>query len=108
MYKRQVFLISSLFSSFSNIGTGGLGSIAASTYLAEDQDINNAELIYTAWETDLQMEIDRVETDRPGYDEYRYNIGAIEHDPVSYTHLDVYKRQVPGYARQWQIFLCQA
>ena len=77
----MVFLISSLFSSFSNIGTGGLGSIAASTYLAEDQDINNAELIYTEWETDLQMEIDRVETDRPGYDEYRYNIGAIEHDP---------------------------
>lgn len=76
-----VFLISSLFSSFSNIGTGGLGSIAASTYLAEDQDINNAELIYTEWETDLQMKIDRVETDRPGYDEYRYNIGAIEHDP---------------------------
>ncbi|MCG5033272.1 peptidoglycan DD-metalloendopeptidase family protein [Blautia massiliensis] len=76
-----VFLISSLFSSFSNIGTGGLGSIAASTYLAEDQDINNAELIYTEWETDLQMKIDRVETDLPGYDEYRYNIGAIEHDP---------------------------
>ena len=75
------FLITSLFSSFSSIGTGGLGSIAASTYLAEDQDINNAELIYTEWETDLQMEIDRVETDRPGYDEYRYNIGAIEHDP---------------------------
>lgn len=76
-----VFLITSLFSSFSSIGTGGLGSIAASTYLAEDQDINNAELTYTEWETDLQMEIDRVETDRPGYDEYRYNIGAIEHDP---------------------------
>ncbi len=75
------FLITSLFSSFSNIGTGGLGSIAASTYLAEDQDINNAELIYTEWETDLQMQINRVESDRPGYDEYRYNIGPIEHDP---------------------------
>lgn len=36
---------------------------------------------YTEWETDLQMEIDRVESDRPGYDEYRYNLGAIEHDP---------------------------
>ncbi|XBX06575.1 peptidoglycan DD-metalloendopeptidase family protein [Enterocloster clostridioformis] len=75
------FLITSLFSSFSNIGTGGLGSIAASTYLAEDQDINNAELIYTEWETDLQMQINRVESDLPGYDEYRYNIGPIEHDP---------------------------
>ena len=71
----------SLFSTFSNIGTGGLGSLAASTYLADDQDINQAELTYTEWETDLQMEIDRVESDRPGYDEYQYNLGAIEHDP---------------------------
>lgn len=76
-----IFLITSLFSTFSNIGTGGLGSLAASTYLADDQDINQAELTYTEWETDLQMEIDRVESDRPGYDEYRYNLGAIEHDP---------------------------
>lgn len=75
------FLITSLFSSFSNIGTGGLGSLAASTYLADDADINNAELIYTEWETDLQMQINCVESDRPGYDEYRYNIGPIEHDP---------------------------
>lgn len=58
-----------------------MGSLAASTYLADDQDINQAELTYTEWETDLQMEIDRVESDRPGYDEYRYNLGAIEHDP---------------------------
>ena len=75
------FIIASLISSFSNVGTGGLGSIAASSYLAEDGDIDRAELAYTEWETDLQMEINRVETDRPGYDEYRYQIGAIEHDP---------------------------
>ena len=75
------FLIASVFSSFSNLGTGALGSLAASTYLADDADINNAELVYTEWETDLQMQINRVESDRPGYDEYRYNIGPIEHDP---------------------------
>ena len=75
------FLIASLISSFSNLGAGGLGSLAASTYLADDADINNAELVYTEWETDLQMQINRVESDRPGYDEYRYNIGPIEHDP---------------------------
>ena len=75
------FMIASLVSSFSNVGTGGLGSIAASSYLAEDGEIDRAELAYTEWETDLQMEINRVETDRPGYDEYRYQIGAIEHDP---------------------------
>ena len=76
-----IFLIASLFSSFSNMGTGGLGGIAASTYLAEDRDVDNAELIYTEWETDLQMQINNVEADRPGYDEYRYQIDAIEHDP---------------------------
>lgn len=75
------FLIASMISSFSNLGAGGLGSLAASTYLADDADINNAELAYTEWETDLQMQISRVESDRPGYDEYRYNIGPIEHDP---------------------------
>ena len=101
-----VFLIASLFSSFSNIGAGGLGSIAASSYLAEDADINNAELIYTEWETDLQMEIGRVETDRPGYDEYRYNIGAIEHDPyilmgyLTSVYQDFTCEQIEGVLRQ--------
>lgn len=101
-----VFLISSLFSSFSNIGAGGLGSIAASTYLAEDADINNAELIYTEWETDLQMEIGCVETDRPGYDEYRYNIGAVEHDPyilmgyLTSVYQDFTCEQIEGVLRQ--------
>lgn len=75
------FMITSVFSSFSNLGAGGLGSLTASTYLAEDQDIDQAELTYTEWETDLQMEIDQVESTHSGYDEYRYNIGAIEHDP---------------------------
>ena len=44
-----VVLIFSLFSSCSSMGTGGIGAIAASSYTAEDQDINNAELVYTEW-----------------------------------------------------------
>lgn len=75
------FMLTSIFSSFSNIASGSLGTLAASTYLADDRDIDQAELSYTEWETDLQMEIDKVENTHPGYDEYRYNIGAIEHDP---------------------------
>lgn len=76
-----LFMAVSLVSSFSSLGTGSLGGIVASSYLAEDQDIDRAELAYTEWETDLQMEINRVEADRPGYDEYRYQVDAIEHDP---------------------------
>lgn len=75
------FLITSLLSSFTNLGAGSMGGLVASTYLANDQDINQAELIYTEWETDLQMQINCIESERPGYDEYRYNIGPVEHDP---------------------------
>lgn len=76
-----IFLIASVFASFSNIGTAGLNVITASSYLAEDVDLNTAELTYTEWETDLEIEIRNVESARPRYDEYRYQIDAIEHDP---------------------------
>ena len=48
---------------------------------------------YTQLEANLQERINNMESEEPGHEEYRYNIGPIEHDPVSYTHLDVYKRQ---------------
>ena len=75
------FLISSVFTSCSSMGTGGLGIIAASSYVAEDQDINQAELTYTEWETDLQIQIQNAEAQHPGYDEYRYQVGNVGHNP---------------------------
>ena len=76
-----IFFIMSVFSSCGNMGASGAGAINASSYQADDNTITQAELTYTEWETDLQMEINSVENDNPGYDEYRYQIGAIEHDP---------------------------
>ena len=76
-----ILIVASVFSSFSSLGSGGAGIITATSYLAEDQTISNADLIYTEWETDLQMQVNNVEAQRPGYDEYRYQIDAIEHDP---------------------------
>lgn len=75
------FMITSMFSSCANMGAGGIGGFAASTYLANDQDINNAELFYTEWETDLQMQVNNAELTYPGYDEYRYDVDTIGHDP---------------------------
>ena len=49
-----VLIIATVFSSFSSLGSGGAGIITATSYLAEDQTISNADLIYTEWETDLQ------------------------------------------------------
>lgn len=76
-----VFLISSMLTSCSNMGAGSLSGLASSSYLADDREIDQAELAYTEWETDLQIEVNNTEAAHPGYDEYRYQIDPIEHDP---------------------------
>jgi murein DD-endopeptidase MepM/ murein hydrolase activator NlpD len=76
-----LFCLMSLIGAFGGAGGGGLGGILTASYLAEDADIDNAELVYTEWETDLQIQIANTETSHPGYDEYRYNIGDISHNP---------------------------
>ena len=48
---------------------------------------------YTALENELAQTVANIESTHPGYDEYRYSVDEIGHNPVSYTHLDVYKRQ---------------
>jgi hypothetical protein len=47
-------------------------------------DMNSAELYYTSLEADLQMRIHNVKSDMPGYDEYRYNVDEIIHDPYEF------------------------
>ena len=76
-----LFIIMAMFSSCSNMAGGGLSAIFMSSYLAEDKDIDDAELAYSQWETDLLLQAQNAEADRPGYDEYRYNVGDIGHDP---------------------------
>ena len=76
-----IFFIMSMFSSCSSMGASTGGLFTAASYQADDYTISQAELTYTEWETDLQMEIDDMENTHPGYDEYHYQIDAIEHDP---------------------------
>jgi len=77
------FIISSCSSAFSFL-MGSSNHVLASTYLADETEITAAELLYTEWETDLQLRINNAETDNPGYDEYRYNIGYIGHNPFEF------------------------
>ncbi|NBH98752.1 peptidase [Anaerotruncus sp. 1XD22-93] len=58
-------------------------TILAASYLSEPKEIDAADLQLTRLELDLQNEIDRVETDYPGYDEYSYNLGEIGHNPFT-------------------------
>ncbi|MDR0905239.1 MAG: peptidoglycan DD-metalloendopeptidase family protein [Oscillospiraceae bacterium] len=74
-------IISSLVASFTNMASGGVSTALAASYLAADAEIESAELSYTEWETDLQIQIASAEASHPGFDEYRYNIGDISHDP---------------------------
>ena len=61
--------------------SGFQSSYISASYMADEQDICNADLYYTEMETDLQIGIDMTEENHPGYDEYRYNIGEISHNP---------------------------
>ena len=69
------------------LGAGGTmttqaeGVVTATTYLAEDEDILAAEEQYLNLEKRLQDQIDSIETDYPGYDEYVYQIDEIGHNP---------------------------
>jgi hypothetical protein len=56
------------------------GSVASS-YTAEDADIKTVNQDYKDLEADLQKTVDRIESDHPGYDEYRYILSEIGHDP---------------------------
>ena len=76
-----IFLLFSIFSSLSSVATSGLSSIATVSYLASEKDIDNAELYYTEWETDLLLEAQNARSSYPGFDEYIFNIGDISHDP---------------------------
>ena len=62
---------------------GMQSTVLAASYLSEPAEIDAADLQFTRLELDLQNEIDNIETDYPGYDEYSYNLGEIGHNPFT-------------------------
>ena len=55
--------------------------ISGTTYPSDDQELGAVEADYAAKEAALQAEIDNIESSHPGYDEYRYDLDMIGHDP---------------------------
>ncbi len=74
-------LSSSLIGSCSAMLSGAGTSTFVAAYTANDEEINAADLYYTELETNLQYTINHIEQTYTGYDEYRYNIGEIGHNP---------------------------
>ena len=56
-------------------------AISGSTYPSDDPEMLAVEADYAAKEAALQAEIDNIESSHPGYDEYRYDLDMIGHDP---------------------------
>ena len=55
--------------------------ISGTTYPSDDPELVAVEADYAAKEAALQAEIDSIESSHPGYDEYRYDLDMIGHDP---------------------------
>ena len=56
-------------------------AISGTTYPSDDPELVAVEANYAAKEAALQAEIDNIESSHPGYDEYRYDLDMIGHDP---------------------------
>lgn len=82
-----VLVIAGSVSSCSVLINGGGNVVLGTSYTAEDEDLKGVETDYIKLEDKLRKQIDRIETDHPGYDEYRYNLAEIGHNPYELASL---------------------
>lgn len=111
-------MISAGVSSCSSLFSGGITSVISTSYVSEDADMLGAEADYAALEAELQSRIDNIERDHPGYDEYRYDMDDIEHDPyvltsiltalhLEYTRAEVQSTLAMLFERQYTLTLTE-
>ena len=78
-------ILNSVFSALPSLGTGMMNAVVGTSYTAEDEDILGANEDYTALENELRQKIANIERTHPGYDEYRYNVDELGHNPYELT-----------------------
>ena len=109
-----LLLVMSAFSSCSILFSGTTQVSGQTIYTAEDRDIRGAETDYKKLEKELDKKIKRTPADHPGYDEYRYHLDAIEHDPWrltsflttlydDYTRSEVQAKLKETFAKQYKL-----
>ena len=74
-------MIAAGVSSCSSLFSGLMNGVLGTSYTSEDSDLVAVENNYAAMENELQQRIDNIERDYPGYDEYRYDLDNIGHNP---------------------------
>lgn len=77
----MILLFTLSLTSCSSMFLQNLAEYTGTGYISSDEAIYQADLYYSQLEANLQEEINEMRTSQSGYDDYRYNIGVIEHDP---------------------------
>ena len=76
-----IVVLQSCMGALTTIGNGLIGAVGGTSYGSSDSDIEAVEADYTALEKALRERLSRIERDYPSYDEYRYSVDEIGHDP---------------------------
>ena len=111
-------LIMSGLSSCGAMFSGTLNGVLGTSYTSEDSDLVEVENAYAGLESGLQNEIDAIESTHPGYDEYRYDLANIGHNPhelasyltakyQSYTRADVQTELQRIFEQQYKLTLTE-
>ena len=74
-------VIASMFSSCTAMFQGGAQMVLGTSYTANDEDIIGADDDYDALEATLRRKLNNIERTHSGYDEYRYELDEINHNP---------------------------
>ena len=101
-------------SSCAEFGVGGLNAVLGTSFVSEDRDLLQVEAHYAVLEADLDRNIECIESDYLGYDEYYYEVDEIGHNPyellsyltarhVSFTLADVQNELATLFNRQYSL-----
>ena len=111
-------MVMSGLSSCGAMFSGTLNGVLGTSYTSEDSDLVEVENSYAGLENELQSRIDNIERDNPGYDEYRYDLENIGHNPhelasyltakyQTYTRADVQSELQRIFNQQYKLTLTE-
>ena len=111
-------MVMSGLSSCGAMFSGMLNGVLGTSYTSEDGDLVEVENAYAGLENELQSRIDNIERDNPGYDEYRYDLENIGHNPhelasyltakyQTYTRADVQSELQRIFNQQYKLTLTE-
>ena len=111
-------MVMSGLSSCGAMFSGTLNGVLGTSYTSEDSDLVEVENSYAGLENDLQKEIDNIERIHSGYDEYRYDLENIGHNPhelasyltakyQTYTRADVQSELQRIFNQQYKLTLTE-